>query len=221
MKIGAIDGEGRRVLTVDSDGGANVWDIDSDNPWQSALGDQPHGRGQLCAAWHGGRDIIASGGPDGFVRFWNRDGTRWSSANLRHPAAVEVIAFSPDGRWLATGCRDGGMRLWSVDDGVWTGAGWHHTGPVTRVEFSANGLNLLSAGRDGLVRVEQVPTSTNDQAEKILAGLIGDAGILVSVEDDGASSTAAAPQSLTARSFHEARDVVRPQAGPLVLNQAQ
>ena len=88
---------------------------------------QPHGPGKLCADWHGERDVIATGGPDGVVRLWKPDGTRWSKLDLRHPSSIEVLAFSPDGRWLATGCRDGGLRLWAVNTGLWTGASWIFT----------------------------------------------------------------------------------------------
>jgi WD40 repeat protein len=35
----------------------------------------------------------------------------------RHKHALSVLAFSPDGRWLASGCWDGTVKLWEV--GPW------------------------------------------------------------------------------------------------------
>lgn len=65
---------------------------------------------------------------------WSADGSRFASANwdktakiwgkngvcqqtLSHPDGVYAVAFSPDGKRLATGCRDKIIRLWEVETG--------------------------------------------------------------------------------------------------------
>jgi WD40 repeat protein len=206
VRLGAIDGGGGRVLTLGMDGGAAIWSLTDPTAPSCSLGNKPHGSGQLCADWHSKRDVIATGGPDGVVCLWRPDGTRWSTHDLRHPSSVEVLTFSPDGRWLATGCRDGGVRLWSVDGGVWTGAGWYHAGPVTRILFSSNGQNLLSASRDGTARLVPIAGPTVGTPDAILAGMEADAGILVAVGVTGTTSSVAAPQPLTAETFRSRRD---------------
>jgi WD40 repeat protein/serine/threonine protein kinase len=36
----------------------------------------------------------------------------WTVETAHHRAAVEDVAYSPDGRWLATACRGGAVRIW-------------------------------------------------------------------------------------------------------------
>ncbi len=215
VRLGGFDRTGRRVLTIGTDGAIAVWDLENlASPprfLRDGRGDNPHGPGQSCADWDHTQDVIATGGPDGVVRLWRPDGSRWSEQDLRHPSSIEVLAFSPDGNWLATGCRDGGLRLWSVAKGIWTGAGWYHAGPVTRVQFSRDGRRLLSASRDRTARVVEIPSPTVGTPKQILAELEADAGILVAVEGTGMTSSVTAPQALTSKTFGERR---RPSKSP-------
>src|SRR5262249_49359875 len=56
---------------------------------------------------------------------------------LRHAAAVLSVAFSPDGRWIASGCQDGVVKVWDA----LTGQEWFslkaHDGNVYGVAFSS------------------------------------------------------------------------------------
>jgi WD40 repeat protein len=215
--LGGIDGSGRHVLTLGNDGRAAIWDMEVPSAPPVLLGGELQGSGRLYADWHGATNVIATGGPDGVARLWKFDDQKWTSIHdLRHPSSIEVLAFSPDGRWLATGCRDGGMRLWSVEAGVWTGAGWYHAGPVTRVQFSCDGQLLLSASRDGTARVVPLPAKATGEPEAILAELEADAGILVAVKGTGTTSSVTAPQPLSAARFKERREAARRTAGPPV-----
>ncbi len=75
-----------------------------------------------------------------------------------HTGAVYSVAFSPDGKTLASGSFDGTVRLWDATTGHQTGNPLTgHTGAVRSVAFSPDGKTLASGG-DGVVRLWDVTT---------------------------------------------------------------
>jgi WD40 repeat protein len=66
------------------------------------------------------------------------------------------VAFSPDGRLLATACGDGLARLWRVSTGELVRTLTGHTDDVTSVAFSPDGRLLVTASRDHDARIWDV-----------------------------------------------------------------
>jgi periodic tryptophan protein 2 len=68
-----------------------------------------------------------------------------------HVLAAAALAFSPDGRAVATGSQDGRVKLWSVTNGFCVATFGEHTSAVTSIAFAANDI-IVSASLDGTVR---------------------------------------------------------------------
>jgi WD40 repeat protein len=75
----------------------------------------------------------------------------------KHPCLVNCVAYSPDGRRLASGSSDGVAKIWDAETGR-ENLAFHQAGGIAGLAFSPDGRRLAAAAGDNIVKVWDVTT---------------------------------------------------------------
>ena len=97
-----------------------------------------------------------------------------------HNQTVWSVAFSPDGRWIASGSEDHTIILADGDTARGERVLKGHTGAVSAVVFSRDGQSLISASHDGTIRQWAVH---KDSKPEILQSNLGEIRAMAASSD--------------------------------------
>src|SRR5690606_28836149 len=75
-----------------------------------------------------------------------------------HTNAVSSVAYSPDGKYIASGGWDGSLILWHVETGAQIRSMNGHVDNISSIAFSLDGKYIASGSVDETVRLWDVET---------------------------------------------------------------
>ncbi len=107
--------------------------------------------------------------PTARVRIWDMSDGRELRSFVAHADSIVALAFSADGRRLASASTDQSVKVWDVETGTELLNLQGHTSPVERVAFNLDGSRLASSAWD----------PKQSQGETILWELTGGQPVLV------------------------------------------
>ncbi|MGG6242588.1 hypothetical protein ACQ4N7_28590 [Nodosilinea sp. AN01ver1] len=151
--------DGQTIVSGGSNGAVQLWNRQGQPIGEPFIG---HLIGRRGSGWSMGVDsvgfspdgeTIVSGGSDGTVQLWTRQGQSIGEPFVGHEGVVFSVAFSPDGETLVSSGTDSTVRLWTRQGQPIGEPLVGHQFEVRSVAFSPDGETVVSGGADGTVRL--------------------------------------------------------------------
>ncbi len=150
----AYSPDGKRLATIGKDGTVIVWGSTTGRELLNLPGATPledsYGPQRLAFSPDG--TLLASSDSN-LVKVWDSASGKALRTLTGHTAEVWAVAFSRDGKRLATGGVDAAVQVWEVATGRLLRTLSGHTDAIELLTFSPDGIRLASASDDGTLKV--------------------------------------------------------------------
>jgi WD40 repeat protein len=137
LAVGGIDW----MATGGSNGAISLWDYEKRHEVATFLG------GTVSIAFHPSGSRLASTSLEASICIWDIDSQQLLFEFSSHDGPVSCLAYSADGKWLATGGEDRTIRVWN-EEGDECGCQEIDSQPNS-LAFSPDGQFLYSANANG------------------------------------------------------------------------
>jgi serine/threonine protein kinase len=146
--------DGTRIITACGDGAVRVWDATSESLVRELRRDATKLRYYLLAVSPDGKFVAAIDVKGDFAHVWDL-GTGAPMAEIRNDGlASAALAFSADGRWLAT---TGGNDVHVADTHTWRQAVTVRGPRINRLAFDPTGSRLVTGAATGDAAIWEIP----------------------------------------------------------------
>ncbi|MCE9532578.1 MAG: caspase family protein [Planctomycetes bacterium] len=163
--------DGRKLFAVSGNAGqreghlTQIWDLTTGrelcrlkgftSPAEAVF--SPDGEQILTVSAQGtftdGRPSLGRESSDKDARLWNANTGEEIRQFNGHTEGITALAFSPDGKQIATGSSDKTTRVWDAANGkqLWSMEG--HASRITSISFSADGKRVITGSIDHTARI--------------------------------------------------------------------
>ncbi len=141
------------ILAVGTADSITFWDVATE---AVALA-LPQSEAVRSLAFQPNGPLLAAAGETA-VTLWDTESGNVLNTIQGHEGAINNVAFSRDGAYLATASDDGTARIWQIPSGELVHAFAGHNGAVLDVAFNQDGSRLATAGVDKTARLWDAAT---------------------------------------------------------------